>query len=189
MIAPCGRCSTESIISHLDNPNTFLAPERMKAGLLWFTRGYVDYQLPNNARIKGAEIREPELLMERSSEVPGTSDNSPSDITISINGKPIASWTSAPDFGDRRRKYTPGWWKLRGSQYGILKSFRVTSAGTFIDGMRVSGTALSDLDLLDHRSIRVRIEVTEQAQYPDGINIFGRGFGNYDQDIILRLIT
>ncbi|GGB01738.1 transcriptional regulator [Brucella endophytica] len=185
--APCGMCAQDGIIGYLDNPDTFLTPDRMKAGLLWFTRGYVDYQFPNNARIKGAEVRELELLLELSSEVPGTSDNWPSDITLSINGKPIATWTSPGDFGDRRGKYTPDWWKLRGSQYGVLKSFRVTPAGTFIDGVRVSDTRLEDIDLLGHRSIRLRIEVPETAEHPGGINIFGRGFGNYDQDIILRL--
>jgi len=187
--APCGMCGPDAIIGYLDNPDTFLSPDRMKAGLLWFTRGYVDYQFPNNARIKGAPIRELELLLELSSEVPGTSDNWPSDITISINGKAVGTWTSPGDFGDRRGKFTPDWWKLRGSQYGVLKSFRVTDGGTFIDGIRVSETTLSDLELLDHRSIRVRIEVPETAEHPGGINIFGRGFGNYDQDIVLRIKT
>jgi predicted transcriptional regulator len=161
----------------------------MKAGLLWFTRGYVDYQFPNNARIKGAEVKELEVALELSSEVPGTSDNWPSDITLSINGKNIGAWTSPGDFGDRRGKYTPDWWKLRGSQYGVLKYFRVTENGTFIDGIRISDTTLADLDLLEHRSIRLRIEVPETAEHPGGINIFGRGFGNYDQDIVLRLKT
>ena len=64
---------------------------------------------------------------------------------------------------------------------------RVTENGTFIDGIRVSETSLSDLNLLEHRSIRLRIEVPETAEHPGGINIFGRGFGNYDQDIVLRL--
>lgn len=189
VFAPCGMCSNEAIIGYLDNPDTFLSPERMKAGLVWFTRGYVDYQFPNNARIKGAPVRELELLMELSSEVPGTSANWPSDITISINGQPIATWTSPGDFGDHRGKFTPDWWKLRGSQYGVLKSFRVTEGGTFIDGVRVSDTNLDDLDLLQHRSIRLRIEVPDTAEHPGGINIFGRGFGNYDQDIVLRVKT
>ncbi|OJF93785.1 ArsR/SmtB family transcription factor [Pararhizobium antarcticum] len=187
--APCGMCSHDGIIGYLDSPDTFLTPDRMKAGLLWFTRGYVDYQFPNNARIKGAEVKELELLLELSSEVPGTSDNWPSDITLSLNGKAIATWTSPGDFGDRRGKYTPDWWKLRGSQYGVLKSFRVTAGGTFIDGVRVSDTTLDDLDLVEHRSIRLRIEVPETAAHPGGINIFGRGFGNYDSDIVLRLKT
>lgn len=189
VFAPCGMCSNEAIIGYLDNPDTFLSPERMKAGLVWFTRGFVDYQFPNNARIKGAPVRELELLMELSSEVPGTSANWPSDITISINGQPIATWTSPGDFGDHRGKLTPDWWKLRGSQYGVLKSFRVTEGGTFIDGVRVSDTNLDDLDLLQHRSIRLRIEVPDSAEHPGGINIFGRGFGNYDQDIVLRVKT
>ena len=189
VFAPCGMCSNEAIIGYLDNPDTFLSPERMKAGLVWFTRGFVDYQFPNNARIKGAPVRELELLMELSSEVPGTSANWPSDITISINCQPIATWTSPGDFGDHRGKFTPDWWKLRGSQYGVLKSFRVTEGGTFIDGVRVSDTNLDDLDLLQHRSIRLRIEVPDTAEHPGGINIFGRGFGNYDQDIVLRVKT
>ena len=32
-----------------------------------------------------------------------------------------------------------------------------------------------------------RIGVKPEARHPGGINIFGRGFGNYDQDIVLRL--
>jgi predicted transcriptional regulator len=187
VVAPCGLCSRDSIIGFLDNPDTFLSPDRMKAGLLWFTRGYVDYQFPNNARILGQEVLELELILELSSEVPGTSDNWPSDITVSINEIPIATWTSPGDFGDRRGKYTPEWWKLRGSQYGVLKDFRVTANGTYIDGILASDKTLDDLNLLEHRSIRVRLEVPETAEHPGGINIFGRGFGNYDQDIVLRL--
>jgi predicted transcriptional regulator len=47
--APCGLCSPEGIIGLLDVPRTFLNPDRMTAGLMWFTRGFVEYQLPNNA--------------------------------------------------------------------------------------------------------------------------------------------
>lgn len=187
--APCGMCSDEGIIGYLDSPDTFLGPDRMKAGLLWFTRGYVEYQFPNNARIRGADVTELELVMELSSEVPGTSDDWPSDIRISVNGTELTTWTSPGDFGDRRGAFTPDWWKLRGSQYGVLKSFRVTAGGTFVDGIRVSDTTLADLKLLEHRSIRLRVEVPDGAAHPGGVNIFGRGFGNYDQDIVLRLRT
>ncbi|MFT6451426.1 MAG: putative transcriptional regulator [Halocynthiibacter sp.] len=189
IIAPCGLCSDDGIIGYLDSPDTFLSPDRMRAGLLWFTRGSVDYQFPNNARIVGKDIRELELILELSSEVPGTSDNWPSDINIAINGTTVAIWTAPGDYGDQRGKYTPDWWKLAGSQYGHLKSFRVTSEGTYVDGVRVSGITLADLKLEDHRSIRVQISVPDGTEHPGGINIFGRGFGNYDQDIVLRLRT
>ena len=47
--------------------------------------------------------------------------------------------------------------------------------------------SLKDLELAEHRSIRLRVGVKEGAKNPGGINIFGRGFGNYDQDIVLRM--
>ena len=49
--------------------------------------------------------------------------------------------------------------------------------------------SISDLALDEHRSIRVRIEVKAEGKHPGGLNIFGRGFGNYDQDLLLRLKT
>ena len=42
--APCGLCSREGIVGLLDVPDTFLDPGRMNAGLIWFTRGFVEYQ-------------------------------------------------------------------------------------------------------------------------------------------------
>jgi predicted transcriptional regulator len=187
--APCGLCSVEGIIGLLDVPNTFLDPERMNTGLMWFTRGYVEYQFPNNARLSQHVIKSMEFSMELSSEVPGTSADWPSDITISVNGKEVGTWMSSGDFGDKRGVYTPDWWKLKGSQYGKLKAFRVNGLGTYVDGVKISPVSLKDLDLDVHHSIRLRIAVKEDARHPGGINIFGRGFGNYDQDIVLRLET
>jgi len=187
--APCGLCSPQSIIGLLDVPGAFLNPDRMNAGLMWFTRGYVEYQFPNNARLIGRSVATLEFSMEMSSEVPGTSADWPSDITVSINGCEIGAWTSPGDFGDQRGVFTPDWWKLKGSQYGKLKSWRVTPDGAFIDGMKVSPITLRDLDLSSHHSVRLRIEVKADARRPGGVNVFGRGFGNYDQDIVLRVTT
>ncbi|MDB5562782.1 MAG: ArsR family transcriptional regulator [Hyphomicrobiales bacterium] len=187
--APCGLCSTESIIGLLDVPDTFLDPDRMKAGLIWFTSGYVEYQFPNNARLAKNKVESIEFSLEVSSEAPGTSVDWPSDITFTVNGQDIGTWTSPGDFGDKRGVYTPDWWKLKGSQYGKLKSWRVNGGGTFVDGMKISDITIDKLDLEAHRSIRLRIGVKKDAKHPGGVNIFGRGFGNYDQDIVLRLHT
>jgi predicted transcriptional regulator len=187
--APCGLCSPQGIIGLLDVPETFLNPDRMNAGLMWFTRGFVEYQFPNNARLIGKTVTALEFSLELSSEVPGTSADWPSDITIAINGRELGIWTSPGDFGDKRGVYTPDWWKLKGSQYGKLKSWRVTPEGAFIDGVKISQLTLDDLDISAHHSIRLRIEVKPDARHPGGVNVFGRGFGNYDQDIVLRLTT
>ena len=185
--APCGICSKEGVIGLLDVPSSFLEPDRMKTALLWFTSGFVEYQFPNNINLIKAQCRALEVLFEVSSEVPGTDPDWPSDISLSINGVELGAWTSPGDFGDKRGLFTPSWWKLAGSQYGMLKSWSVNGKGTYVDGVKISNVRLADLKLEVHRSIRLRIEVKAEAKHPGGINIFGRGFGNYDQDIVMRL--
>ena len=187
--APCGLCSTEGIIGLLDVPDTFLDPGRMKAGLMWFTRGFIEYQFPNNARLSKTDVEMLEFSFELSSEVPGTAQDWPSDITVTVNSKDVGTWTSPGDFGDQRGVYTPDWWTLRGSQYGMLKTWKITREGTFVDGVKISPVSLKDLDVANHHSIRLRLGVKDNAKHPGGVNIFGRGFGNYDQDIILRIHT
>jgi predicted transcriptional regulator len=184
---PCGLCSSEAIIGLLDVPDFFLDPGRMKAGLIWFERGHVEYKFPNNARILQAEIEALEFSMELSSEVPGTNADWPSDISVWVNDVPVGTWTSPGDFGDQRGIYTPRWWKLEGSQYGHLKTWKITAGGTLLDGEKTSDVTLDQLHLAEHHSIRLRIGIDEHAEHPGGVNIFGKGFGNHDQDIILRL--
>ena len=142
--APCGLCSPHGIIGLLDVPGTFLDPDRMNAGLIWFTRGFVEYQFPNNARHVGKAVTALECSLELSSEAPPPRPMTLR-ITVSVNGRELGGWTSPGDFGDRRGLYTPGWWKLKGSQYGMLKSFRVTPDGAFVDGVRISSLTPKDL--------------------------------------------
>ena len=184
--APCGLCSTEGIIGLLDLPSAFLNPDRMKAGLLWCGSGTFEYKFPNNSLYDKKQVSKLEVSMELSSETPGTNPNWPSDITLWINRKEVVTWVSPGDFGDKRGKYTPEWWKLEGSQYGLLKRFSVTEEGSFVDGVKLSDVTLGELELGKHHSIRVCIGVKENATHMGGMNIFGKGFGNYDQGIVLR---
>ncbi|AEJ20148.1 ArsR/SmtB family transcription factor [Gracilinema caldarium] len=184
---PCGLCSPTGIVGYLDVPDSFLNPERMAAGLLWFETGYVEYQFPNNSLYTEKPVQALELSAELSSETPGTNSNWKSDITLWVNSIEIGTWTSPGDFGDRRGKYTPDWWKLEGSQYGLLPKWRITDTGSYVDDVLISSVTLQDLHLNDHHSIRVRIGVKEDALHPGGINIFGRGFGDYNQAILLKL--
>lgn len=185
--APCGLCSRDGVIGLLDVPACFLDPDRMRAGLIWFGRGHVEYKFPNNAKLRGSAIEALEFSLELSSEVPGTNTDWPSDISLWVNDARIGTWTSPGDFGDRRGVYTPRWWKLEGSQYGELKTWRVTEEGCFLDGARLSDVRLADLDLDAHHSIRLRVGIADDASHPGGVNIFGKGFGNHDQDIVMRL--
>jgi predicted transcriptional regulator len=184
---PCGLCSTDGVLGLLDVPDSFLDPARVQAALIWFGRGSVEYKFPNNAKLLNAAVDTLEFSMELSSETPGTNMDWPSDITLWVNDVMIGTWTSPGDYGDQRGVYTPIWWKLEGSQYGKLKTWRVGQSGSFIDGVRISDVCMADLDIPKHHSIRMRIGIDAKAEHPGGLNIFGRGFGNYDQDIVMRL--
>ena len=184
--APCGLCSSDKIIGMLDTPEAFLTPDRIKVGLLWCTSGTVEYKFPNNTIYDERKVTKLEVSAELSSETPGTNPDWKSDITLWINRVEVGTWTSPGDFGDKRGKFTPEWWKLEGSQYGILKHFSVTDQGSFVDGEKVSDTTLADLKLSEHHSIRVTLGVKENAEHMGGMNIFGKGFGNYDQGLVLR---
>jgi predicted transcriptional regulator len=182
----CGMCSKEKIIGFLDVPKTFYNAERAGAELLWFSRGYVEYKFPNNIPPNG-RVAGLEFSVELCSEAPCFNDNWPSDITVWVNGLEIGTWTSPGDFGGIRGKLTPSWWRLNATQYGLLKHWIVKEDCSFIDGVRSSDTRIQDLNLHDAHSVRVRIGIKENAANAGGVNLFGKAFGNYEQDLLLRI--
>lgn len=182
----CGLISERGIIGLLDDPTAFYEPEHINAQLIWFRQGYVEYRFPN--RLPPQVVLDSlQLSMEICSEAPLHHDNWPSDISVWINDQEIGVWTSPADFGGQRGSLTPDWWERWNSQYGLLKVWQVTPTGSFVDGMSVSDVKLTDLGVEQGRYITVRIGVKEDARHSGGMNIFGRKFGNYPQDIMMRL--
>lgn len=185
--APCGLCSTEKILGMLDVPELFLDPARVRAALIWFGKGYIEYKFPNNAKVVNAKVRALEFIMELSSEVPGTNTDWPSDISLWVNSVKVGTWRCPGDYGDKRGRFTPPWWRLKGSQYGILTAWLITDTGTFLGDQKLSDVTLADIQLSEHHSIRLRLGIDENFGQPGGVNVFGRGFGNHDQDIRMRM--
>lgn len=181
----CGLAHAGAIIGLLDDPETFHFPERLKAKILWFARGHVEYTFPG-ALPPGARIRRLDLSAEICSEVAGHDDRWASDITVWINGVEIGTWTSPGDFGSERGRLNPSWWQDRYSQFGSLKNWTVDARGAYVDGVKLSGVRLADLALGDG-PIRVRIGNRADAARPGGVTLFGDAFGNYEQDLVLRL--
>ncbi|RPJ02397.1 MAG: ArsR family transcriptional regulator [Chloroflexi bacterium] len=186
VLPTCGLASEQGIIGNLDDPATFYDPGRLNAQLLWFKCGYVEYRFPN--RLPANAILESlQISFEVCSEAPLHDDDWPSDITLWLNGVPIGTWTSPGDFGGERGTLTPDWWEEWNSQYGLLKVWRITDHGAYVDGMRMSDITLQKLNIEAHKFVSVRIGVHEDAANVGGINIFGSRFGNYPQDILMRL--
>ncbi|MDZ4768848.1 MAG: helix-turn-helix domain-containing protein [Chloroflexota bacterium] len=186
VVPMCGLASATGIIGVMDDPETFFDPARIEAQLLWFRQGYVEYRFPNRLPT-GAILESIQVSMEICSEAPLHNHDWRSDVTMWMNGIEIGTWTSPGDFGGERGFITPTWWEEWNSQYGLLKVWKVTDDGTYVDGVRVSSVSLDDLALEKERYIRLRLGVKADAPNVGGLNIFGRGFGNYPQDILMRL--
>ncbi|CAM3277006.1 MULTISPECIES: ArsR/SmtB family transcription factor [Saccharibacillus] len=181
----CGLASDKDFIGPVDEPKYFMDPKRMDAEILWFTQGFVQYNVANFLK-KEEKLQQFEISMELSSEFPFSNDVWPSDLTFTLNGIELGTWTSPGDFADTRGKLTPDWWPHNLNQYGLLKTIRITGHGTYVDGDPMSDVSIADLDTSCDRWT-LRIEVKEDAKNVGGATIFGKKFGNHNQDILFKM--
>jgi len=182
----CGLASGSAIIGEVDDPRYFSHPKRFDADIIWFTKGHVEYIIPNFIPV-GQAIDQISLSFEISSEAPGSNDVWPSDISFFMNNEKIATWTSPGDFGSRRGIFTPDWWEPNWNQYGLLKILVINKNGTFIDGLKYSDISLRHFKF-DYRStIKFKVAVENTARHIGGVTLFGMSFGNYSQDISVRI--
>ena len=178
----CGMATRQSVIGSLDDIRYFDHPDRFNADIMWFTKGYVEYIIPNLIP-HNQKITQISVSTEISSEAPGVDSNWPSDISFYLNDTLLGIWTSPGDYGDVRGMFTPEWWPANWNQYGLLKLLVINRKGTFIDGLKISDVTINTLDLDYKSSLHLKIAVEENAAHVGGITLFGKGFGNYDQDI------
>lgn len=182
----CGLATSTALIGETDDTRYFSHPERYNADILWFTRGYVEYTIPNFIPHQ-QKIDKITISAELSSEAPGVNDVWPSDISFYINDTFIGQWTSPGDFGEVKGIFTPDWWFPNWNQYGLLKLLVINKHGTFIDGLQISDVTIRDLNLTDRSTIRLKLAVNEDSEHVGGLTIFGKNFGNYNQDINVRI--
>ena len=182
----CGLASADALIGEVDDPRYFEHPDRYNADILWFTRGYVEYAIPNFIPAS-KKITQITISAELSSEAPGTNNDWPSDISFYLNDIHIGDWTSPGDFGDVKGLLTPDWWYASWNQYGLLKQLVINQKGTYIDGLKISDVKIDDFHLNCRSSIRFRLAVEDDARHVGGLTIFGKSFGNYSQDIKVSL--
>jgi len=182
----CGLATDHTLIGEVDDPRYFEHPSRYNADILWFSKGYVEYVIPNF--IPGQNrINQIYISCELSSEAPGINENWPSDIRFYLNDICIGTWTSPGDFGDVKGIFTPEWWPPNWNQYGLLKLIIINKKGTFIDGLKISDVTINDFNLDYRSSLRLKMAIEEDADHVGGLTLFGKSFGNYGQDIQVRL--
>ncbi|SMF87860.1 Predicted transcriptional regulator [Paenibacillus uliginis N3/975] len=182
----CGLASETKLIGMRDDPRYFAEPEHVKAQHIWFASGYVEYRIPNYMTGRN-NITNLRISLEIGSEAPGYAEDWASDISFLVNDTLVCMWTSPGDFGSIRGKLTPTWWEPGSTQHGLLKTLLITSSGTYMDGVLLSDVCIQDIPIQPTEELRFRISSPEDARNAGGVSLFGRCFGNYEQDIQVKI--
>jgi len=184
----CGISSEEEILME-NSPSLAFIPEKAKAQIIWNKySGYLTYAIPNDYAFKD-NLTELNISLEICSETNGYNANYPSDITFSINDVELCTYFSAGDFGDHYGKYTPSWWFIESSKYGVLTKISIRKNGIYLNEKLVNKKiSLSSLNLANSNRTSFKIEVKKDAKNVGGFNIFGEQFGEFNQGIIFTAI-
>ena len=178
----CGMATAHKQLAATDIPGTFYGPDRCAAQIIWFSKGYLEYRVPN-FYLKMAQCLELTFSMELCSEIACYRANWPSDITFWVNGVEVCTWRCPGDFGDRRGKLNPSWWADTSTQYGLLKTIRINQKGVYLDESKMSAITIESLKLEEGDCFTLRIGNKPDAECVGGVNLFGEKFGDYEQAI------
>jgi predicted transcriptional regulator len=183
----CGIVSMKGPIGPEDEPRCFYLPERMDAQLIWLGHGYIEYRFPSNS-LSNKKAEKLEISMELCSEDHEYNMDYPSDITLWVNGLEAGTWTCPSDFGGRRGKLNPDWWPDKNTQYGQLKTWIINNHGSYLDNEKCGPYKLDEFNLDQRDYISVRIGVKDDAEHRGGFNLFGEGFGDFAQNIVMKIV-
>ncbi len=183
----CGLSTPSELIGKFDDPRYFTHPKRFEADILWLGKGFVEYMIPCVIP-RRSSIEQISVSMELSSEAPGSNPYWPSDIHFYLNDTLLGVWTSPGDFADVHGLFTPDWWFSNWNQYGLLKTLMIRNDGTYIDDQKLSDVTIDQLKVNAKAPMYLRLEVPDDARHVGGLTIFGRDFGNYNQDIEFRIV-
>jgi predicted transcriptional regulator len=186
VVPTCGLASRDRMIGVIDDPLAFAFPDRARAEIMWSGGGFVEYKFPNS--LPGTSVIEAiEFVAEIASEAPGYANDYPSDITLWINDVEVGTWCSPGDPGGEKGRLNPSWWQDYMNQHGFLKAWRITNEGVYVDGQKLSNVTIKDLSVFPWQATRVRVGVKDGAKNQGGFTLFGKGFGSFEQDLILRI--
>ena len=182
----CGLANGHSSIGEFDNPDSFYLTDRFGAEIVWFRQGFLEY-LFGMIHMEAMEVQWLELSFEACSEAPMHRNPWKSDISVLINDKRLGIWTSPADLGGRRGLLNPDWWPDVSTQFGILKTWRIDKGGSYLENVQISALTINDLQLDEAPHLNIKIGIENDAEHIGGINLFGHGFGDFAQGIILRV--
>lgn len=182
----CGLISEKSYLGVEDSPSGFYCDNRFEAQLLWFDTGYVEYRFPTYL-FGNKQVIEVSFSFEICSEAPGYQNDWPSDVTVWINGTEVSTMFLPGDFGGRRGTLNPEWWGDTMTQYGMYKTIKVNDKGCFENEAKCSDDTMESLELAKGNYISFKLGVKPDAKHVGGMNLFGEKFGDYAQNIVMKV--
>ncbi|MFZ4508408.1 MAG: ArsR/SmtB family transcription factor [Fimbriimonas sp.] len=185
-IPTCGLATRDKFIGLIDSPLSFYLPERSQAEILWSAGGWIEYAFPNTIPLNAC-IQSIELVAEVGSEAPGYNNHYPSDLTLWINDVEIGTWCSPGDYGGVRGQLNPSWYPDNMNQSGLLKIWQLDPAGASIDGINISDVSVDELNIRPWQVTKVKLGIKPDSINQGGFTLYGRGFGNYQLGMILRI--
>ena len=185
---PCGMAGKSSDFSlPFDDPRVFFSPERIQAECIWFHTGFISYTFPSFP-LSHHECSEISFGFEICSETFFYNNNWPSDITVYINDIEILTFASPGDFGARRGRYTPDYWPMTSTQFGLWKKITINKNGVYMDNILIHNKIMfKDLKLYSGSAVKFTLGVKEDALHKGGLNLFGKNFGDYPQAILMTV--
>ena len=185
--APCGLLGPTRPLTRYDDPKQFFTPERGLAELLWFNEGYISYNFPTEC-LYHHKCSSISFSFEVCSETAYYNEKWPSDLSVFINNVEVLTTTLPGDFGGRRGKYSPAYWSINSTQYGILKNIKINEKGVYEnDVLKRTDIKFDDLEIYTGNAVQLRLEIKKDAVHRGGINIFGKNFGDYNQAIVMTV--
>lgn len=190
LTAPCGMASSEKNLGLDNDVSIFFSPDRFKAQIVWLTCGLLEYRVPLPDRQKLKTLSGIEISFEVCSEAPLYNNDYKSDISLFLNDKKIGVYTSTGDFGGRRGLLNPDFWPLGLTQYGVITSWEIDDRQATVNSNFTSFVGLRELKLdeIDKPYLSIKIGVEPNAAHVGGMNLFGKDFGDFPQDIIFRYV-
>lgn len=182
--SPCGLASRLGPIGVYNKPSCFYLPERLDAQILWMRSGCLCYRFAPLID-SSAELEYLELSFEVCNEAQLSSPVWQSELRVTVNGCLLGSSVCSCDSKGHRGAFNPSWWPDVATQHGELQKWRVTKTGTYLQDEKISNIKLQDLNLSASARINVLLHVPSGNDHLSGINLFGAGFGDYNQAIQL----
>ena len=72
------------------------------------------------------------------------------------------------------------------TQYGVLVTWKINDKGCMLGANEINSKTFADIRQNEKDYLSIKIGIQDNAKYKGGINLFGKKFGDHNQDIAVK---